>query len=131
MTIDFTMWLIIALCASVGANIFAFWYIYRVLIKLFFVSENLSDLVAIINNYKDHLKTIHEMEQYYGDETVRFLIAHTNSLLDILKEYEDIYSIVEENKLELLEIEEEPEQDAETPINQENVFYAGTRERDT
>ena len=50
---------------------------------------------------------------------------------NILKEYEDIYSIVEENKLELLEIEEEPEQDAETPINQENVFYAGSRRRNT
>ena len=129
MVIDFTLWLIIALCASLIANFFAFWYIRKVLGKLMFVGENLSDLVALIDAYKVHLKAVYELEQYYGDEQIKFLISHTNSLIEMLEDYEDVYSIA--TPMPEIEIqEEEIEQDAETQINQENVFYAGTRRRD-
>ena len=124
MVIDFTLWLIIALCASLIANFFAFWYIRKVLGKLMFVGENLSDLVSLIDAYKAHLKAVYELEQYYGDEQIKFLISHTNSLIEMLEDYEDVYSIV--TPIPEIEIQK----DAETQINQENVFYAGTRRRD-
>jgi len=130
MTINLTFWLVLALLASVTANILAFWYARVLLTKLMFVGENLSDLVDLITNYRNHLKTIYGMEMYYGDETMKFLMEHTNSLLLVLEQYDDVYSIVgpldepEENTEELI-IEETI--DAETTINQENVFYAGTR----
>ena len=130
MTINLTFWLVLALLASVTANILAFWYARVLLTKLMFVGENLSDLVDLITNYRNHLKTIYGMEMYYGDETMKFLMEHTNSLLLVLEQYDDVYSIVEpldepEENTEELIIEETI--DAETTINQENVFYAGTR----
>ena len=44
MKIDFMFWAIMCLCMSVTANFVAFWYIRRVLARLLFINENLSDL---------------------------------------------------------------------------------------
>ena len=74
------------------------------------------------------------MEMYYGDETIKHLMSHTTSLMEILEDYEDIYSIT----MPFEEIDDDQEQDlkgeqpdGETEKNQENVFYAGSRRRDS
>ena len=132
MTINITVWLTIALLASVTANFFAFWYIRRVLSKLMFVGENLSDLVDLLNVYKSHLRGIYNLEQYYGDEDIKTVMSHTTSLIELLDEqYGDVLSMVEPMEFEIEEQQEETEQDAKTLINQENVFYAGTRKGNT
>ena len=132
MTINITVWLTIALLASVTANFFAFWYIRRVLGKLMFVGENLSDLVDLLSVYKNHLNGIYTLEQYYGDEDIKTVMSHTTSLIELLNEqYGDILSMVEPMEFEIEEQPEETEQDAKTLIDQENVFYAGTRKRNT
>jgi hypothetical protein len=128
MTINFTIWLGIALIVSVMANFFALWYIRRLLSRLFFVAENIGDLVDLIDNYKNHLRTLYELEQYYGDENIKFVLSHTTSLLEVLEEYEEIYMIVEESE-EQEELEENEEEDAEKTIQEKNVFYAGARRR--
>ena len=80
MTISLTFWLILALSASVIANFIGFYYIRVVLGRLYDVGENLSDLVELVSAYKTHLKGVHDMEMYYGDETLKFLMDHTQSL---------------------------------------------------
>ena len=128
MKIDLTFWLIIALSSSVIANFIAVYYIRVVLGKLLYVGENLSDLVELITNYRNHLKTVYDMETFYGDETLKFLIEHTKSLHGLLEEYEDVYSIaIPQEVTEEEPIQEEEEINAEKTINEENVFYAGTR----
>ena len=135
MNFDINMWLVLALCVSIVANILGVWYMRRLLSKFVFISQNLGDLVSLVMNYKSHLQSIYKLEQYYGDEDIRFLISHTNSLLEMLEDYEDIYSIsipleIDEEQGE--EIEQENNLDAEeTQINEENVFYAGARERNS
>ena len=130
MKIDLTFWLILALLTSVGANFLALYYIRVLLGKLFYVGENLSDLVQMVTSYRNHLKSIYEMEMFYGDETLQHLMEHTSSLYAILEEFEDIYEIavppeLSEEEQELTQ--EENEEDATKKISQENVFYAGTR----
>ena len=67
------------------------------------------------------------MEMYYGDETLKNLLTHTTMLAEVLEEYEDIYLITSRiEDYEAVEINGEQE-DGETQINQENVFYAGSR----
>ena len=127
MKIDFMVWLIVALSTSVVANIIAFLYIRHIMSKLIFVGENLSDLVALLNNYKKHLKSVFEMEMYYGDDTLKHLIEHTGDLLEVLKDYDDVYLIATPLEEATEELQEDLEQDAEKTINEENVFYAGTR----
>ena len=99
-----------------------------------FVSENLNDLVEIVKNYRNHLKQVYNLEMFYGDETLKFLMSHTNSLLEILKEYEDVYDIAVPIELQgETEIDDqkdpnEEDSDPEAPQegDQENVFYTGS-----
>ena len=121
--------LIIVLLVSITANYLAFWYMRRVLPGLIYTSQNLQDLTTLVANYREHLRNIYGMEMYYGDETMKHLISHTTNLLEILEDYEDVYSITtpfEEIYEEDQDLKGE-QPDGETQINEENVFYAGTR----
>ena len=124
-----TNWLIIALFLSIIANLLAFWYIRKLLAKVLFVSQNLTDLVDLLITYRNHLKRIYSLDMFHGDETLKFLIKHTNSLLDVLEDYSDIYKLTE--PIELTEEDEESydeeEETGPSPVNEENVFYGGTR----
>jgi len=123
-----TNWLIIALFLSILGNLFGVWYIRKLLAKVLFVSQNLTDLVDLLGTYRNHLQRLFQLEMYYGDETMAFLIKHTRSLLDVLEDYSDIYKLTE--PIELEEKDEESYDDEETrpqAVNQENVFYGGTR----
>ena len=129
MKIDLTFWLILALLTSVSANFLAFYYIRTLLGKLFYVGENLSDLAEMIKSYRNHIKTVYGMEMFYGDETLKHLMNHTTSLHEVLEEFEDIYEIAvpPDESEEIENNQEETEEDATKKVDEENVFYAGTR----
>ena len=128
-----TNWLIVAVVLSVMGNIFSIWYIRKLLSKVLFVSQNLTDLVDLLATYRNHLRKIYSMEMFHGDETIQFLIQHTNSLLDVLEDYSDIYLMTE--PMELDEIEDEESYDEETGTEtfntEKDVFYGGTRSGDS
>ncbi len=137
MNFDLSTWLSIALSVSALINISLIWYLRKMISRLLFVSENLSDLVKIINNYKKHLGGVYKLEMFYGDATLEFLMQHTNSLIEVLKDYEDVYSIAipiesegdtdfdnrEENEASPQEEESAPQ------IDEKDVLYAGPRRR--
>ena len=129
MKIDLTFWLVMALTASIVGNAIAFYYIRVVLAKLFYVGDNLSDLATMVTNYRNHLKSVYEMEMFYGDQTLQHLVEHTRSLYLVLEDFEDAYEIAEPPEDDE-ELEQEEQINAETTINQENVFYGGTRTSD-
>ena len=124
-----TNWLIIALFLSTIVNLLALWYIRKLLAKVLFVSQNLTDLVDLLTTYRNHLQRLFNLEMYYGDETMQFLIKHTRSLLTVLEDYSDIYLMTE--PIEVDEEDEESYDDEEETrppaVNEENVFYGGTR----
>ncbi len=124
-----TNWLAIALILSIVGNLLALWYIRKLLAKVLFVSQNLTDLVDLLTTYRNHLQRLFQLEMYYGDETMQFLIKHTRSLLAVLEDYSDIYLMTE--PIEVGEEDEESYDDEEETgppqVNEENVFYGGTR----
>jgi hypothetical protein len=129
MKIDLVFWLILALSASVIVNFVVFYYARVVLGRLMFLGDNLADLTEMITSYRNHLKTVYEMEMFYGDETLEFLINHTKSLHEMLEEYEDAYAIAlpPDNTEETNDNNEEINNNAEKKIPEQDVFYAGTR----
>ena len=124
-----TNWLAIALILSIVGNLLALWYIRKLLAKILFVSQNLTDLVDLLTTYRNHLQRLFQLEMYYGDETMQFLIKHTRSLLKVLEDYSDIYLMTE--PIEVDEEDEESYDDEEETraptLNEENVFYGGSR----
>ena len=72
------------------------------------------------------------MEMFYGDETLQYLMDHTRSIFALLEDFEDKEFFLEEfESVEEDVPQQEEESNAETQIQQENVFYAGSRRRDS
>ena len=137
MNLEIIISLSLALVGSLVIIGFLVWYARNLLSRLLFVSENIGDLVDMVETYSGNLKDVYALEQFYGDDALKQLIAHTNSLLEMLESYEDIYSLsipIEEDALIEQEIEQEDEKTAQAQQEKEqygeNVFYAGTRTSD-
>ena len=133
-----SIWLSVALFISSIVVLVMFWYLRRLLRRFYFISQNINDLEVMVKNYQEHLKQVYGMEAFYGDETLEYLMKHTNSLLEMLDDYQDVYDIIEPTDL-LQEINDEETRNPETPeekeevpfpVSEENVFYAGSRRRD-
>ena len=127
------MILSIVLAVSLIFNGLMYWYSRQLTQKLSFIYDNIGDVSELITNYRVHLKSVYSMEMFYGDETLKFLLDHTRSISLLLEDYEDPKFFVEE----FIDNDEDATQqeelsNAETPqIQQENVFYAGSRRRDS
>jgi spore cortex formation protein SpoVR/YcgB (stage V sporulation) len=127
-----TVILITILVGSLIFNGVMFWYLKQLTQRLTFIYDNIGDVSDIIANYRTHLKSVYSMEMFYGDETLKYLVDHTRSVSSLLEDFEDQEFFLEEFESEE---EDEPQQqeqtNAETKVQEENVFYAGSRRRDT
>lgn len=123
------IWLVLALTLSVSLNIILYIFSREQARRLMIVSENINDLLAMLVNYKDHLKKVYNLEAFYGDETLSFLMDHTRSLSELLGEqYGDVIAITDQVEYETKEEQEIEEEEDES--ERENVFYQGSRRRD-
>jgi len=77
------------LCTSIVFNVFFIWYIRNLLSQLYFVANNMSDLVDETISFRDHLSSVYELEMFYGDETLRHLIRHAKDITDVFDAYDD------------------------------------------
>ena len=127
-----TVILITVLVGSLIFNGVMFWYLRQLTQRLTFIYDNIGDVSDIIANYRAHLKSVYSMEMFYGDETLKYLVDHTRSVSNLLEDFEDQEFFLEEFESEE---EDEPQQqeqiNAQTKVQEENVFYAGSRKRDT
>jgi hypothetical protein len=80
---------------SILLNIVLIWYIRKAAVDLFFVSDNIASLLAVVNRFREHLESIFGLELYYGDETIKHLIDHSNFVASEIKIFEDIFVIAE------------------------------------
>lgn len=86
---------IVALSMSGVLNIFLFWYTWKALKKLLFVSDNIGYLHEAMTGFSEHLTNIHELEMFYGDETLKSLIEHSKGFKKIINEFEDIHALTD------------------------------------
>ena len=94
------------------------------------VSDGLGDLVEIIENYRNHLRDVYQLDSFYGDETLEGLMTHTNAVRALLEEqYGDVINITDPIEYEIEEVEEDGKE--EIPEKEKHVLYAGTRRRDS
>ena len=92
------------------------------------ISDNVGDLVEIIDSYRTHLKKVYELDSFYGDETLKGLMNHTNAVRALLEQqYGDVMSITDPIEYE---IQEETDAEEESSEKEKHVLYAGTRRRD-
>ena len=91
-----------------------FVYSRNVAQKLVLISQEIDDMRAAVASFASHVKTVYEMEMFYGDEILGGLIAHSRALRDTLEDFADIYALIDEDYDEVEEDEtEEVPDDAE------------------
>ena len=65
---------------SVGINIFGIFYVRWLLSTLKDLGEQLEDLSGDIVGYSEHVNSLHELEMFYGDQTLQSLMEHSREL---------------------------------------------------
>ena len=98
---------------SVTFNIGVFVYARAAITRLLFVSEELGDLQNMIDAFAKHVKSVYELEMFYGDTTLEHLLNHAVSFNEQLETFEHIYSLTEEAAIEVAAEEEELNNDNE------------------
>ena len=126
---EISIWLGIALAISALLNVVFFWLLRGQSFRLSIVADNSSDLIELINSFREHLKAVYSLDAFYGDETLEGLMEHTRALNLLLEEqYGDIASLSEEVEYEIKEIEQDAEKEEE---KEQHVLYTGSRRRDS
>jgi len=77
-------------------NVFVFVYARAAIARLLFVSEELGDLQQMTNAFANHVKSVYELEMFYGDQTLQHLMEHAVSFNEYLGTFEEIYVLTEE-----------------------------------
>tara|TARA_R110000824_G_scaffold145595_1_gene314047 strand:- start:271 stop:690 length:420 start_codon:yes stop_codon:yes gene_type:complete len=137
---DLNLLIVVFLVLSLSLNILLIWFLRGLTSRLVLVSENMSGLLDHLMGYGSDLKSVSEMELYYGDETMQGLVKHTQMMLEVLSDFEEIYALTDDENIgdeekQNEEIEEEaldgdetksPEDNASTTqVQRKAVFYSG------
>jgi len=85
----------IALLISISLNIFMFWYGRAILEDFYYMSDNLGSLIEQIIIFSEHLRSVHELEMFYGDEILGGLIRHSKDLVETVQDFVEIVELFE------------------------------------
>ena len=128
MTIDTA--LTIVLLMSLGFNLIAVIYIRDLLGRLGWLTQNIGNLEQLIKGYQGHIKSVHELEKFYGDQDLKLLVQHTSDLIEVMDDYLEVgldSELIEEDLTE----DNTNDNEKEKEENKENVFYSDSRGRDS
>ncbi len=104
------------LLLSMSFNIVVFIYARGAVTRLLSVSEELGDLQVMVNAFARHVKSVYELEMFYGDATLNHLMNHAISFNEQLETFEYIYSLTDQPQLtteDEEEIDDEEENETE------------------
>jgi hypothetical protein len=97
---------------SILANLGLAWFIKKVLERDNDFEEEVVEIVSKVENFSEHIESVHELEMYYGDENLRSLIEHSAELVnDFIDFQESFYNVEIEPEPELEDDEEEHEKE--------------------
>ena len=91
----------IILFLSLAANVTLVWYCKKLVKNLWYGVKNVEELDKLLNEYAASLQSLYDLEQYYGDDTIRVAIENTKLIVDACRVYkESIIQKQEEDKIE-------------------------------
>jgi hypothetical protein len=92
--------LAITVFLSGSLNIILFVYTRTVISRLLSLADELYDLREMSTSLTNHLESVYNLEMFYGDETLGSLMAHARSYVEQLETFDEIYALIEEDKIE-------------------------------
>ena len=103
--------LALALMVSIAITSFTIWYSIKLSRALIYFSENMNDLLDVLSEYSDHVKSVYGLESFYGDQVLHNLLRHSQDIVEQIESFEEILYLTEEEGEEMNEQEEQVEQD--------------------
>lgn len=79
-----TVLLITSIVINVLFVFYARWLINIIKTK----EEDVTELSIVISEYVAHVKGVHEMEMFYGDQTLGQLITHGSDLIEKIEDFD-------------------------------------------
>ena len=110
-------------------------------IVMFKMSQFFIEFNNEILRFSSHLKSIHELEMFYGDEILGSLIKHSYHLVDTFENYGEVLGFDNDNGNQEVKTdyeedkdfidEEKDKENRQTIPFQPQLFYGGTRKGDS
>jgi hypothetical protein len=97
----------LALLASLILNAVLIWYARKLTKQFVFFGENTENLKEALDAFGTHVNSLHELEMFYGDETLGALIKHAKHVVEVVEDFHESFTLE-------LEGEEEEEIDGDT-----------------
>jgi hypothetical protein len=95
------MILLTILFLSALINIVLIWYCRKLVKNLWYGISNVDELQKLLNEYSNSLQSVYELEEFYGDETIKIAIENTKLIVEACRVYkETIIQKQEEKKVE-------------------------------
>ena len=107
---NLTLILMAALMLSMITTVFSVWYAVRVSRTLIYFSENMNDLLEVLSDYSNHVKSVYGLESFYGDQVLHNLLKHSQNIVEQIETFEEILYLTEEEGELMNEQEEQIEQ---------------------
>ena len=128
MTIDAALTVVLLL--SLGSNILAAIHIRDILGRLGWLTQNLANLTQLIRGFQNHIRGVHELEKFYGDEDLKLVVQHTTDLIEVMDDYLEVgldselieEELTEDNTNDTTQTQKE---------NEKDVLYSDSRGRDS
>ncbi len=105
-----TIVLAAALMISITITSFVIWYSIRLSRTLIYFSENMNDLLDMLSDYSNHVKSVYGLESFYGDQVLHSLLKHSQDIVEQIETFDEILYLTEEEGEEMNEQEEQIEQ---------------------
>lgn len=91
-----------AFWVSLSVSILSFFYVRWLLKSLTAINQDVEQLTVLISDFSEHIKSVHDLEMFYGDVQLKSLLEHSKLVVEAIE------------SIDLLLIDKEQESDEET-----------------
>ena len=101
------MVLSLLLVLSLGINVVLFIYSRNVTTRLTMIADEIEDLRQAATSFASHVRSVYELEMFYGDQTLQALMDHAVAFRDYMEQFDYVYLLDEQEQDENEETQEE------------------------
>ena len=101
------MVLSLLLVLSLGINVVLFIYSRNVTTRLTMIADEIEDLRQAATSFASHVRSVYELEMFYGDQTLQALMDHAVAFRDYMEQFDYVYLLDEQEQDEDAETQEE------------------------
>ena len=84
------------LAFSILLNVVLVWYVIQLLRRFLSFQQELDEFSDMLEEYKNHIDIINNLERFYGDETLGNLLRHSKTLVEECQNFQNILKQEEE-----------------------------------